>query len=820
MTAFSWRAIGLLATAVLVLRIGANCPAQEQPDVAGLWEGQLHFNFLWKIDRDSDGRLSATLSMPDQKTYNVPVQNVVFTDDSLILELQLSNVAKGRFAGKYDASSRRVAGFYSDGQNAYPMTLTPGTHLLESMAPRVDDAGQKVLKYRYQVPPRMDGEWPTASLRSAGIDSSLIIQLIESILAERNKNIHSILIARNGNLVLEEYFYGCKRDKIHMIASVTKSVTGTCAGIAMDKGLISSLDQSLCSFFPEYANLICTDQKKQITLYHLLSMTAGFKWDEQTYTYLDTRNSSVAANSSGDCIKYLFERPLSDNPGERLVYNSDLPNTMGEVIRKTSGLRVDKFAEQYLFAPLHIKEYSWEVVPEGRIQAGGGLSLLPRDMLKLASLYMNEGEYLGQRVVSRAWLQRCSDRLRESGGPEYWNHWGPNLYRINDRLIEVFSGAGLGGQWLFGVPALNLVVVFTADYFGATESGPAMMEHYILPAVVTPAFVRAHPDFGIKIKELRGLKYEPRNLALLGCIKGALNFLHEPVSDDWLYGATGYTFLINMHEKIYSYSVGAWDKERFYELGKNIGFTTGHLHGDKASGSFELHQQKAWEAVRQAIDQGYPCYGFPLHTIPDIHLITGYDQCGYYIRGVGCESGAGPVPWRELGQTNGNFDLHILRPCKPSPPHKTIKDALSFAVEFAAEPNRWIGPEYKAGPAAYDQWIKALDEGTADPFGSAFTPLVWAECRSHAAPFLIQAKAYLPAELHPLCDEAIRHYRVAAENLQKVSALFPFFPMLAQVREANIKDKEKCAQAISCLRAAQMAEEAGLVELRRIVAGL
>jgi len=791
--------------------------AQDQLPVEGVWEGMYQLKFIWKIDRDVSGKLTATLNIPNQKTFNVPVENVIWKDDSLILEINLPNVTRIKFAGKYNHDSQLIEGRYIDNQNSLPMTLKASTQLLENMAPRIDEYGKKVLKYRYAQPPVTGDDWQTASLKDVAIDSTLIIQMLEKILDESYKNVQGILIVKDGKLVLDEYFYGYKRDQIHFIASVTKSVTGTCAGIAKDQNLITDLNTPLCSYFPEYSESICSGEKKNITLDHLLTMTAGFQWDEKSYSYLDNRNSSVIANSSGDCIRYLFERPLSNKPEEKFVYNSVLPNTMGEIIKKTSGLRLDKFAEKYLFAPLNIKDYYWEVLSDGRIQAGGGLSIKPRDMAKLALLYMSEGEYLGKRIVSCEWLQKSSARLTQCEGPEYWNHWGPNIYKINGCTIEVFSGAGLGGQWIFGVPELNLVVAITADFFGATEYGPAIMEHYILPAVITSDFVKQHPDFGVKIKELPGLKWEPKSLAFLGCIKGCLNYLHQPVSDTWLYGATGYAFLINIHEKVYSYSVGAWNKERLYDLGQNIGYETEHIQGDKAKGNFLEQQEQAWEAVRQAIDSGYPCYGYPLHSIPEVYLIHGYDKCGYYYNGVGCESGNGPKLWKDLGLPDQYFYVNIIRPCKPATVEETIKDALNFAVEFSSDQNKWIGSEYKAGPAAYDQWINALEQEKADAFGVAFNALVWAECRSYAAPFLAEAKTKFPPKLQKLFDEAIQHYQESAENLQKVSELFPFFPMSADKHESNLKDKDRCRQAIVHLKAAQAAEIAGLNSLRKIL---
>jgi CubicO group peptidase (beta-lactamase class C family) len=801
----------------LLLAIVTIIAAQDNSPMKGLWEGVLQLKFIWKIDRDAQGNLTASLNIPGQKAFNIPVQKVIFTGDSLFLEINLSNAQKSRYIGKYDQEKNIIEGYYTDGQNNFPMILTPSAQLLENMAPRIDSSGNRLLKYRYRAPQQIDDDWHTASLCEVGIDTILIVKLVEKILNESYKNIHGVLIVKDNKLVLEEYFYGNKRDQKHFIASVTKSVTGTSAGIALDKNLITDLNTPLCDYFPEYSSIICSGDKKKITLYHLLTMTAGFQWDEQSYSYLDSRNSSVAAGSSDDCIKYLFEKPLNNKPGEKFVYNSVLPVTMGEIIKKTSGLRLDEFAEKYLFAPLHIKDYYWEVMSDGRIQAGGGLSILPRDMAKLGMLYLNKGKYMGQRIVSSEWLQKCAARLTQCEGPEYWNHWGPHQYRINDRIVEVFSGAGLGGQWIFGIPAMNMVVVLTADFFGSTEYGPDILNRYILPSVITPSFVKRHPEFGIKIKELAGLKWVPKSMALLGCIKACLNYLDKPVSDAWLYGATGCAFLINVHENLSSYSVGAWNKEKFYQLGKNIGYQTENIRGEKSLGDFRSQQKHAWEAVRHAIDKGYPCYGYPLHNIPETYLINGYDLCGYYYNGAGCESGDGPKLWKELGLPGQYFDIHIVRLCKPEPIEKTIKDALSFAIELSSSTNDWIGPEYKAGPAAYDQWINALRLEKADEFGAAFNALVWSECRSYAVPFLVEAKDHVRSDLHPSFDEAISHYKKAAENLQKISELFPCFTASSLQREANLKDKELCNEAISYLSVAKEEEMTGLDILRKIV---
>jgi len=245
--------IKMILLALLLTITSIKSPAQNKSSMEGVWEGDLRLKFVWKIDRDADGNLSATFNVPEQKTFNIPVQNVIFKDDSLILEINITNQIKAKFAGKYDSNRKIIEGNYIDAQGSYPMTLRADTHFLETMVPLIDTSGQKVLKYRYKVPQKTNDDWQTASLSEAGIDSTLINKLMEKILNESFKNIHSVLIVKDGKLVLEEYFYGYKHDQKHFIASVTKSVTGTCAGIAKDQNLITDLNTPVCTYFPEYS---------------------------------------------------------------------------------------------------------------------------------------------------------------------------------------------------------------------------------------------------------------------------------------------------------------------------------------------------------------------------------------------------------------------------------------------------------------------------------------------------------------------------------------------------------------------------------------
>jgi len=241
-------------------------------------------------------------------------------------------------------------------------------------------------------------------------------------------------------------------------------------------------------------------------------------------------------------------------------------------------------------------------------------------------------------------------------------------------------------------------------------------------------------------KRIGNLKWKPKWVSHLGCIKGCLDYLGLDVSDAWLFGATGHAFIINMHEVVCPSGPTAWHTQRFMELGNNIGYSIEGVCGWKSDKDFALKQERAWEDTRRAIDEGLPCYGWEL-DIPEYYVVYGYDDKGYYFSGPKCDGGKGPKPWRELGNTDiGLLEMYTVRPGRSVEDAKTIREAVQFVLEHAESPAQWVFPKYKAGLAGFDTWIQALEEGKAHSWGMAYNSAVWHECRLLAARFLEEAK--------------------------------------------------------------------------------
>ena len=318
--------------------------------------------------------------------------------------------------------------------------------------------------------------------------------------------------------------------------------------------------------------------------------------------------------------------------------------------------------------------------------------------------------------------------------------------------------------------------------------------------------------------KLQGLQWSPKWVSHLGCIKGCVDYLGIDVSEAWLYGGTGHAFVINLHEGVCPSGPTAWRTVKLFELGKNLGYTIDGVFGLKSNDDFAAVQERAWEHVVQAIDQGRPCYGWELE-IPEFYVVYGYDEVGYHYSGPGCDGGKGPKPWRELGDTGiGVLELYSIAPGQAADDATTVAEALSFALEHAANPKEWIFEHYRAGLGGYDNWISALRAGKASDMGMRYNAGVWLECRKNAVGFLEEAKERLSGRADGPFDEALTHYRAVAENLGKVAEAYPW------TFEASDEDllpaDETSRAAVEALQAARGAEAAGLQALEEIVQAL
>ena len=349
------------------------------------------------------------------------------------------------------------------------------------------------------VPPQTGDGWQTASPAEVGLDAGKLGQAVARIRGRTYDNVHSLLIVKEGKLVFEEYFPGYAwsyageghrgdlvdfdRDTLHNLASVTKSFTSALVGIAIDQGAIRGADQTVFSFYPEYAHLK-DGRKDGITLEHLLTMTSGLEWNEMELPYSNGRNDLVQLFSMPDPVEYILAKPVVAEPGTAWYYSGGNTNVLGEVIRQATGQRMDAFAGQHLFAPLGIVDYEWDFINADMIHASGNLRLRPRDMAKFGYLYLNGGVWNGRQIVSQAWVETSTQaHATPRWADGYGYQWWLRTYHSGPDVVDAFCAAGWGGQEIIVFPDLGMVVVLTGGNYVDEPPVDEIVTRYILPAV-------------------------------------------------------------------------------------------------------------------------------------------------------------------------------------------------------------------------------------------------------------------------------------------------------------------------------------------------
>ena len=363
-----------------------------------------------------------------------------------------------------------------------------------STSPRIPFRTAESLKYKYRIPEQTGDGLPVSSLNEAKINRQKIEHLMADLLHQKIKNIHSLLLVRNGKLVLEEYFQGYTRERKHLTASMAKSITSILVGIAIDQKAIGNVNQKVYAFFPEHNGTRWVDQKYPISLKHILNMAAGTNWDEITYLHPHPKNSNTGLYTSEIPIVHILNHKLIAAPGTIWNYNSGLTVLLGGIIRNTTGLYADKFAEKTLFHPLGIFDHHWFRHSDQTVFVHGDLLLRPRDMAKIGHLILNAGQWKGKQIVSKKWVRESTRGIMATGrGYLYGYQWRSGTIRKGRQEVEGFWASGMGGQKIYVIPKLDLVVVMTSQIYNnisGHDRNESILSSYILPAVLPPAPAR------------------------------------------------------------------------------------------------------------------------------------------------------------------------------------------------------------------------------------------------------------------------------------------------------------------------------------------
>lgn len=329
------------------------------------------------------------------------------------------------------------------------------------------------------VPPYLKDEINTSGLTQVEMDSLQMEKVWQDISLGVYPNIHSLLIYKNNHLVYEKYLEGKDEkmgipldivqhstDVLHDVRSITKSVVSTCVGIAIAQGKIKSENELVFGFFPEYAQFN-VGEKRAITLHHLLRMTSGLLWNEEL-PYTNPLNTERMMDTASNPVAFVLSRPLDTLPGTKWQYNGGNTEVLAAIIEKSTGKTIEEFANEYLFKPLGIEEYEWDKFSQiDKPSAARGLRLRSRDLLKFGILYLQNGEWKKNKIISENWIQstfkNAVSTTRKMG--EYGNHFWIYNDSIQGKPVTCWGAVGNGGQRIFIDQKNKLVVVITAGNY-------------------------------------------------------------------------------------------------------------------------------------------------------------------------------------------------------------------------------------------------------------------------------------------------------------------------------------------------------------------
>ena len=337
--------------------------------------------------------------------------------------------------------------------------------------------------YVYRKPAALKDGWETISIKDISMDTSKIHAFLNQIKKEETK-VHSILLVKDGAILLEEYLNGYDGEKPHDLRSVTKSIRSILLGIAIDKGFIQDLNDPISKYLKEPTPKKNLDPRKdQITIKHLITMSSGLDcndWDKKS------KGQEDKVYKKKDWVQYTLDLPMINDPGEVSTYCSMGSLLVAEIIRQTSGMTIDEFAEKYLFTPLGVSNVLWDHTSEKEvISSGKRLHMTSRDMAKIGQLILNRGEWNGLQIVSKIWVEQATSTQTQITGINYGYFWWNMNLGSNEDPVYAEIATGNGGQYIMAIPKLNLVAVFTGGAYNSQEDKLpfAIMNNIVLPAL-------------------------------------------------------------------------------------------------------------------------------------------------------------------------------------------------------------------------------------------------------------------------------------------------------------------------------------------------
>jgi len=324
------------------------------------------------------------------------------------------------------------------------------------------------------------------TVSGADFDKRKIKALKGAIDAGIFKKINSVIVLKDGQILIEEYFNGAARDSLHDPRSVGKSFASTLSGIAIGDGFIKSDTQTISDFYnlQQYQNF--NSLKEKASIKELLTMSSGFEGNDEDDSSIGNEENMYPTQ---DWVKFTLDLPYQQNFKENWHYFTAGVVLLGDIVDKAVPNGLEKYAEQKLFEPLGIQNYKWQFTPQNIPNTAGGIQMNALDFAKYGQLYKNRGRWNNQQILSEDWVSKTFTKHKSIGGRNnefygflFWN----KTFTAGNKEYEAFYCAGNGGNYILIFNNEPLVVVITASAYGqpyAHTQVSKMLSEYILPAV-------------------------------------------------------------------------------------------------------------------------------------------------------------------------------------------------------------------------------------------------------------------------------------------------------------------------------------------------
>lgn len=319
-------------------------------------------------------------------------------------------------------------------------------------------------------------------------DTSLIRSLKDEIKKNTYRQINSIVVIKDGKLLIEEYFNGSERNQTHDPRSVGKTFASAVLGIAINEGYIKSESQKLDEFYTLHDFQNYSDKKASVSLKDLLTMSSAFEANDNDPSSVGNEENMYPRPN---WVKWALDLPMSTdrNPGHKFVYFTGGVVILGDIINRSVPKGLENYAHIKLFEPLGIVNYKWQHTPQNVANTAGGIRLTPLDFAKFGQLYLSKGKWNNQQILPEKWVDSSLTRHFETGfdnngyGYLMWN----KNYTVGNKTYNTFYCAGNGGNKIFVFKELKTVVVVTASAYNQAYGHPQvdeMMIKYILPSIL------------------------------------------------------------------------------------------------------------------------------------------------------------------------------------------------------------------------------------------------------------------------------------------------------------------------------------------------